>query len=111
MEAAFNCSDWVFLLRQKNESIDMLQANRRLSMDDGKRRLLYSLRTEPGVFSEVYVSSPVGEGIARNILDPATNLLFSNRLEDNKPLDELRASGYSIDEAIAELLRRRGVRT
>ena len=24
MEAAFNCSDWVFLLRQKPESIEML---------------------------------------------------------------------------------------
>jgi conjugal transfer ATP-binding protein TraC len=110
MEAAFKCSDWVFLLRQKNESIDLLQQNQRLSIDENKKRLLYSLRTEPGVYSEVYVSSPVGEGIARNILDPATNLLFSNKLEDNKPIDELRARGLSIDEAIDELLRQRGLR-
>ena len=47
--------------------------------------------------------------IARNILDPMTNLLFSNRLEDNKPIDELRAAGMTIDEAIAEVLRSRGV--
>jgi len=110
MEAAFKCSDWVFLLRQKNESIDLLQQNQRLSIDENKKRLLYSLRTEPGVYSEVYVSSPVGEGIARNILDPATNLLFSNKLEDNKPIDELRARGLSIDEAIDEVLRQRGLR-
>jgi hypothetical protein len=61
-----------------------------------------------GVFSELYISSPVGEGVARNILDPATHLLFSNKLEDNAPIDELRAQGLSIDEAIAELLRQRG---
>jgi conjugal transfer ATP-binding protein TraC len=108
MEAAFNCSDWVFLLRQKPESIEMLDRKGRLSMDEPKKRLLNSLRTEPGVFSEVYISSPVGEGVARNILDPATHLLFSNKLEDNAPIDELRAQGLSIDEAIAELLRRRG---
>ena len=108
MEAAFNCSDWVFLLRQKPESIEMLDRQGRLSMDEPKKRLLNSLRTEPGVFSEVYISSPVGEGVARNILDPATHLLFSNKLEDNAPIDELRAQGLSIDEAIAELLRRRG---
>jgi conjugal transfer ATP-binding protein TraC len=108
MEAAFNCSDWVFLLRQKPESIEMLDRKGRLSMDEPKKRLLNSLRTEPGVFSEVYISSPVGEGVARNILDPATHLLFSNKLEDNAPIDELRAQGLGIDEAIAELLRRRG---
>jgi conjugal transfer ATP-binding protein TraC len=108
MEAAFNCSDWVFLLRQKPESIEMLDRKGRLTMDEPKKRLLNSLRTEPGVFSEIYISSPVGEGVARNILDPATHLLFSNKMEDNAPIDELRAQGLSIDEAITELLRRRG---
>jgi conjugal transfer ATP-binding protein TraC len=108
MRAAFACSDWTFLLRQKAESIDMLQANKRIAMDDAKKRLLQSLRTEPGVFSEVYVASPIGEGVARCILDPFSHLLFSNKLEDNAPLDELRRAGYSIDDAIFELLRRRG---
>lgn len=108
MTAAFNCSDWVFLLRQKKESIEMLDRNGRLSMDDTKKRLLNSLRTEPGVFSELYISSPVGEGVARLILDPATHLLFSNKLEDNAPIDELRKQGFTVDGAINELLRRRG---
>jgi conjugal transfer ATP-binding protein TraC len=109
MEAAFNCSDWVFLLRQKPESIEMLDRKGRLAMDEPKKRLLNSLRTEAGVFSELYISSPVGEGVARNILDPATHLLFSNKLEDNAPIDELRSQGLSVDEAITELLRRRGL--
>ena len=108
MEAAFNCSDCVFLLRQKPESIEMLDRKGRLSMDEPKKRLLNSLRTEAGAFSELYISSPVGEGVARNILDPATHLLFSNKLEDNAPIDALRAQGLSIDEAITELLRQRG---
>ncbi len=108
MEAAFNCSDWVFLLRQKPESIEMLDRKGRLTMDEPKKRLLNSLRTEAGAYSELYISSPVGEGVARNILDPATHLLFSNKLEDNAPIDELRAQGMSIDAAISELLRRRG---
>jgi len=62
MEAAFNCSDWVFLLRQKPESIEMLDRKGRLTMDEPKKRLLNSLRTEAGVYSELYISSPVGEG-------------------------------------------------
>ncbi len=109
MEAAFNCSDWVFLLRQKPESIELLDRKGRLSMDAGKKRLLNSLRTEAGVFSELYASSPVGEGVMRLVLDPTTNLLFSNKLEDNQPIDALRAQGYSIDEAIARVLAQRGL--
>lgn len=108
MEAAFNCSDWVFLLRQKPESIEMLSRKGRLTMDEPKKRLLNSLRTEAGAYSELYISSPLGEGVARNILDPATHLLFSNKLEDNAPIDEMRAQGLSIDEAITALLRQRG---
>jgi conjugal transfer ATP-binding protein TraC len=108
MEAALNCSDWTFLLRQKSESIELLGRNGRISMDESKKRMLQSIRMEDGVFSECYVSSPVGEGIARIILDPFSHLLFSNKIDDNAPLDELRRSGYSIDDAINELLRRRG---
>jgi conjugal transfer ATP-binding protein TraC len=108
MEAALNCSDWTFLLRQKSESIELLGRNGRISMDESKKRVLQSLRMEDGVFSECYVSSPVGEGVARIILDPFSHLLFSNKIDDNAPLDELRRAGYSIDDAINELLRRRG---
>ncbi|MCG2583887.1 type IV secretion system protein TraC [Massilia sp. TS11] len=108
LESALNCADWVFLLRQKPESIEALQAKKRLVMDEPKKRLLNSLRTEPGVFSEMYISSPIGEGLARLALDPATHLLFSNRLEDNRVLDELRARGLSIDEAIDMVLQARG---
>jgi len=108
MEAALNCSDWTFLLRQKSESIELLGRNGRISMDESKKRMLQSIRMEDGVFSECYVSSPVGEGIARIILDPFSHLLFSNKIDDNAPLDELRRTGYSIDDAINELLRRRG---
>jgi len=80
----------------------------RISADESKKRLLQSLRKEEGVFAECYVSSPVGESVARIVLDPFSHLLFSNKLDDNAPLDELRRAGYSIDDAITELLRRRG---
>ncbi|TFW13386.1 type IV secretion system protein TraC [Massilia arenosa] len=107
LETALNCADWVFLLRQKPESIEALQSRGRILMDDAKKRLLNSLRTEPGVFAEMYISCPIGEGLVRLALDPAAHLLFSNRLEDNRVLDQLRAEGYSIDEAIEIVLKAR----
>lgn len=108
MEAALNCADFVFLFKQKSESLELLQKRGRLAMDESKKRLLNSLRTEPGAYSEFFISCSLGEGVARCILDPATHLLFSNKLDDNKPLDALRAQGLTIDEAITALLRQRG---
>ena len=62
MEAALNCSDWTFLLRQKAESIELLGRNGRISMDESKKRLLQSLRTEPGVLSECYIRRRSAKG-------------------------------------------------
>ncbi|MCK6431590.1 MAG: type IV secretion system protein TraC [Aquabacterium sp.] len=109
MEAAFQFSDWVFLLRQKPESIDLLDSRRRIAMDDYKKRLLKSLRTEAGAFSELYVFSPIGEGVGRLILDPYTLLMFSNKAEDNAAIDARRKAGMSIDDAIADVLQERGL--
>ncbi len=111
MEAAFQFSDWVFLLRQKSESIDLLDQRKRIAMDEHKKRLLKSLRTEAGAFSELYVFSPMGEGVGRLILDPYTLLLFSNKADDNQAIDRRRAAGMSVDDAITDVLRERGVRT
>jgi conjugal transfer ATP-binding protein TraC len=109
MEAAFQFSDWVFLLRQKSESIDLLDQRKRIAMDEHKKRLLKSLRTEAGAFSELYVFSPMGEGVGRLILDPYTLLLFSNKAEDNQAIDRRRAAGMSVDAAITDVLRERGI--
>lgn len=110
MEAAFHQADWMFLLRQKQESIERLTSEGKIVMDDTKKRLLTSLHTEPGVYSEIYIKNDaLGEGVGRLILDPWTLLLFSNRQEDNEAIDTRRAAGMSIDEAIADVLRERGI--
>lgn len=107
--AALSNADWIFMLRQKKQTIDILERDQKFKVDEYKKKLLGSLRTEEGVFSEIYIHSPAGEGVGRLILDPATLLTFSNRIEDNAPLDAKQQAGLSLDEAIAELLRERGV--
>ena len=109
LTAAFNLSDTIFILRQRKEAIDLLAKTGRLSVDEHKKRLLQPLRKEDGAYAEIYAFTAMGEGVLRSIIDPATLLLFSNRIEDNAPLDEKMARGLSIDEAIEELLQERGV--
>lgn len=110
LHAAFAQSDYIVVLGQRRESIEKLAQEGKLHLDEGRKRLLASLRKEDGAYSEAYIYSPMGEGVVRLILDPHTLLTFTNRYEDNAPLDELKAQGHSQDEAIEILLQRRGGR-
>lgn len=102
--AAINNADWLFLLRQKAESIELLQKNGRLMMDEFTKRSIMSLRTEHGMFSEVYMHSPLGSGIGRLLLDPFSLLLYSTRAEDYAAINAKRQMGMSVPEAIEAVL-------
>jgi conjugal transfer ATP-binding protein TraC len=108
--AALNNCDWVFLLRQKKESVEMLDKLGRLSMDEGMKRMLQSLRTEHGAYSEIFISSPVGSGIGRLIVDPVSLLLYSSKAEDVSAIDAKRAAGLTLTQAIEAVLEERGQR-
>ena len=109
-KAALDNSDWMFLLRQKPESIEMMDKLGQLTMDDAMKRLLQSLRTEHGAYSEIYIHSPAGNGIGRLIVDPHSLLLFSSRAEDFSAINEKRATGLSVSDAIDAVLRDRSAR-
>jgi conjugal transfer ATP-binding protein TraC len=106
--AALDNSDWMFLLRQKPETIERMDKLGQLTMDDGMKRLLQSLRTEHGAFSEVFIHSPAGSGIGRLIVDPYSLLLYSSRAEDFSAIAAKRAAGLDVSGAIDAVLRDRG---
>jgi conjugal transfer ATP-binding protein TraC len=106
-KAALDNSDWMFLLRQKPESIEMLDKLGQLTMDDAMKRLLQSLRTEHGAYSEIFIHSPAGNGIGRLLVDPYSLLLFSSRAEDFSAINAKRALGMSVSEAIDAVLQDR----
>ena len=108
-KAALDNSDWMLLLRQKPESIEMMDKLGQLTMDDAMKRLVQSLRTEHGAFSEVFIHSPAGSGIGRLIVDPYSLLLFSSRAEDFAAINAKRAAGLSVSQAIDAVLRERGL--
>ena len=108
-KAALDNSDWMFLLRQKPESIEMMNKLGQLNMDDAMKRLLQSLRTEHGAYSEIFIHSPVGNGIGRLIVDPHSLLLFSSRAEDFNAINDKRAAGMNVSQAIDAVLQDRSL--
>lgn len=108
-KAAIQNADWLFLLRQKPESIDRLGKEGKLHVDEWMKRQLSSVATEHGYYSEIFVHGPKGSGVGRLILDPFSMLLYSTRAEDFQAIKALTDQGVSVAEAIDEILKRRGL--
>jgi conjugal transfer ATP-binding protein TraC len=111
-ESCLNNSSTIMLLNQRKEAIESVARTGRIVMNDAMKRTLMSLRTEEGAFSEVYIHTEArGSGVGRLVIDPHTLLLFSNRQEDNVPIDRYLSQGLSLDDAISRTLQDRGYAT
>ena len=107
-KAAIQNADWLFLLRQKPESIDRLGKEGKLHVDEWTKRQLSSVSTEHGFYSEIFVHGPMGSGVGRLILDPFSMLLYSTRAEDFQAIKSLTEQGMTVTDAIETILKHRG---
>jgi conjugal transfer ATP-binding protein TraC len=105
----WNQSDFIFLGRQSENSIEAIKKGEAIRLDENLRRLLASIGTGGGHFKEWYVHSSLFKGVVRSILNPSTLLLFSNRQEDNTPIDARLAEGLTVTGAIEAVLAERGI--
>lgn len=105
--AMIDNADWMFLLRQKKEAIERLSQEDKLSLDEHTRRQMASVTTEHGLYSEVYIHSPMGSGVGRLILDPFSMLLYSTLPEDYEAISSLTRQGIPVAEAIETILEQR----
>jgi len=108
-KAAIQNADWLFLLRQKPESIERLGKEGKLHIDEWMKRQLSSVSTEGGAYSEVFVHGPMGSGVGRLILDPFSMLLYSTTAEDFQAIKALTDQGMSVADAIELIMKQRGV--
>lgn len=105
----WNQSEYILMGKQSENSIEAIARGSAIRLDDGLRRLLTSIATNSGNFREWYIHSGLFKGVVRLVLNPSTLLLFSNRAEDNVPLDDEIARGATVTQAIDNVLRQRGI--
>ncbi len=104
-KAAFENSDWMCLLSQKNSSITALAESKKIDFDEGKRCALESVTTKHGEFSEVLICDADGNySIARLVLDPFSQMLYTTKADEFSKIKDLRDRGLSITQAIEQLL-------
>lgn len=105
----WNQSAFILLGRQSENSVAAIRKGEAIKLDEHLQRLLNSIGDGTGHFKEWYVHSRMFRGVVRSILNPSTLMLFSNRAEDNVPIDERIARGMDVPTAIDDVLRFRGV--
>jgi len=106
-QAAFDNSDWMCLLSQKTESIDQLKNLGRISLTPQMESQLKSVKTKHGKYSEVMIYGSQGYAIGRLLLDPYSLLLYSSKAEDYAAIAALKAQGFTLAEALEQLLKGR----
>ncbi len=101
--AAWENSDWVIFLAQKDESVELLKQEKRIHCDPGMERALKSLTTADGRYAELVLHGPDGWRVARLVLDAWSVALFSSRGPAFAAVERLKAEGLSTVQAIDRL--------
>ena len=101
--AAWENSDWVIFLAQKDESVELLKQEKRIHCDPGMERALKSLTTADGRYAELVLHGPDGWRVARLVLDAWSVALFSSRGPAFAAVERLKAGGLSTVESIDRL--------
>ena len=93
----------MIFLAQKDESVELLKAEKRIHCDPGMERALKSLTTADGRYAEIVLHGPDGWRVARLVLDPWSVALFSSRGPAFAAVERLKAEGLTTVEAIDRL--------
>jgi conjugal transfer ATP-binding protein TraC len=102
--AAFNNSYWQLMLSQDKSSITQAKKENLIELDDFEERLLKSVKTEHGKYSEVLIRGKSGEyALGRLILDKFSLKLFSTQPKDFADYMDCREKGMSPMQSIASL--------
>jgi conjugal transfer ATP-binding protein TraC len=105
-EAALRNADWMFLLQQKEESIEQIAKSGKLILDESMKRELRSVRRVGNQYSEIFIkATDYPPTVGRLFADPYSRLLSSTSPSEVQALDDLQAQGMSVDEAIQHMLK------
>ena len=94
-------------VKEEQEYIDAIKRDNRLPFGEWAYEQLKTVHTVQGQYSEIMCVTPYGLGIGRLVLNDYQKIMFSTKAEDVKAMQELRAKGMSLAEAIDQLVRQR----
>jgi conjugal transfer ATP-binding protein TraC len=103
-QAIIENADFMFLLRQRPESIEALKKSQRVSLSDGVYEILKTVHTDSGNYSEVFVYTPIGLTIGRLVFDRFSQLLYTTKPDEFGRVNEYLKKGFSISDAVLKVM-------
>lgn len=97
----------LLLLAQSPDTIDKLEGDRTLALDGWAFRLLKTVHTLPGRYSEIFFRTGYDQGVGRLVLPPFHQLLYSTEPHDVAAIREREAQGLTLTEAVNDVLASR----
>jgi conjugal transfer ATP-binding protein TraC len=99
-------SDWLIVMAQKDEVIDRMASQQKMSIDPGIAPVLKSITSVPGQFSELAIRGDSGWAFGRLVLDPFSLAVFSSKGDTVEHLRRRRESGMSVTDAIEDMIKK-----
>jgi len=106
--AAYKNSYWKIIQMQNKADINMLVDDKKIILNPFQKRLLSSVTTEHGVYSEMMILGDNQEcAVGRLLLDPYSRILYSTQPKDYADVNELCDRGIPLENAIEIVARHR----
>ena len=81
--------------------------NKQISLDPFQERLLRSVTTEHGQYSEMMIQGDSGEyAVGRLLLDPYSRILYSTQAQEYAAVNQLCEQGMPLEQAIGIIAKR-----
>ncbi|CAB5506792.1 hypothetical protein AZO1586I_1688 [Bathymodiolus thermophilus thioautotrophic gill symbiont] len=103
-----NNAAWKFYLESKDyqKAID----KGIISMDDFSKNLLNSIKSKRPHYSEIFMETPGGCGIARLMVGPYGHAVATTDADDIKEIENYQKEGLSVTDALEKFAVARGLR-
>jgi conjugal transfer ATP-binding protein TraC len=102
-QAAFENSDFTVLLEQKSSSITQLKTSKHIDLTSYMEKVLKSVKTVKGKYSECFIIMPSGFVVGRLFLDRFAQLLYTTDPKEFEQIESLRQQGASLAKALEML--------
>lgn len=95
------------LFSHKDEAVDKLKREAKLTLPDGGYALLKTVHTNAPWYSEIFLETERGAGVGRLFVNDFQKLLYSTDPEEVSQIDNYKKQGMSTAEAINAILQNR----
>lgn len=105
-QAIMSNSAYKMFLSQPSEDIERAVKDDKLVLSDFEKRLLLSVHTRPGYYSEIFIKSEGRFGVGRLFVDKFTQILFNTNPRVVQFVQDQREAGVDLAEAINLAIKR-----